>query len=89
LIDLTMKTMDLQADITWIKSQLDKVTDPNLIEAFKNMLQYRNKKESADWWDEISEAERAAIDEGIAQADRGELIPYEEVRKQVKEKFGI
>ena len=38
--------MDLQADINWIKAEIEKVRDPQLIMAFKNLLNYRNSKES-------------------------------------------
>ena len=41
-----------------------------------------NKK--SDWWDEISEDERRSIEQGLAEADRGELIPHEEVMAQYK-----
>jgi endonuclease III-like uncharacterized protein len=44
-------------------------------------------KGGQDWWDEINEQERLAIDEGIAQLDRGEGIPHQEVMKLVQEKF--
>ena len=48
------------------------------------------KKESdSDWWDEIDEDERKAIDEGLTEADRGELIPHEEVMKEVKAKYNL
>jgi predicted transcriptional regulator len=40
-------------------------------------------KGGQDWWDEINEQERLAIDEGIAQLDRGEGIPHHEVMKLV------
>jgi predicted transcriptional regulator len=36
-------------------------------------------KDMTDWWDEIDEDEKAEIEEGIAQADRGEVIPHQEV----------
>lgn len=42
-----------------------------------------------EWWDEISEAERNAIEEGLAEADRGELIPHKEVMKEVREKYKL
>ena len=48
----------------------------------------KNEKDG-DWWDELSEAERRAIEEGIAEADRGELIPHEEVMKELKEKYNL
>jgi len=39
--------MDLQADINWIKSELQKVNNPDLLAAFKNLLRYNNKKYSS------------------------------------------
>lgn len=45
------------------------------------------KEKTEDWWNEISEAERAAIEESIAEADRGELIPHEDVMKEVRAKY--
>lgn len=38
-----------------------------------------------DWWDNISEEEKAAIEEGLAQADAGLCIPAE-VTKQFRKK---
>ena len=76
--------MNIQAEISWIQSELAKVTDKELITAFKSLLKYRAKQEKADWWDEISKAEKAEIEEGIKQADRGELINHEEVMSNPK-----
>ncbi|MBD3182971.1 hypothetical protein GF312_11820 [Candidatus Poribacteria bacterium] len=45
------------------------------------------KEKGSDWWDEISEAEKAAVEKGLAEADRGELIPHEEVMKKVRDKY--
>lgn len=36
--------MDIQADIRWIKSELDNVNDPDFVEVLKSMLYYRKKK---------------------------------------------
>jgi len=47
------------------------------------------KEKGADWWDEISEAERKAIMNGLAEADRGELIPHEDVMKEVRAKYKL
>jgi len=43
--------MSLQADINWIKSEIEKVKDPILLEAFKNLLNYRNQKQSEHKFD--------------------------------------
>jgi predicted transcriptional regulator len=33
-------------------------------------------KRHQDWWDEISEAEMADIEQGLAEADRGEVLTH-------------
>lgn len=73
--------MDIEADIKWIRAELMNVKDPHLIEVFKNLLKYRKKKVQTDWWDEISDEEKAEINEGIYQADKGELISHNEMKK--------
>lgn len=39
------------------------------------------KKEQKNWWDTISDDERASIEKGIVQADAGNLKPHSEARK--------
>lgn len=72
--------MDIQAEklrmIEWLAGLNDTKT-------FKELITLKKKKE-VDWWDEISAEERAEIEEGLAQADKGELIPYEEVMAKYK-----
>jgi hypothetical protein len=53
------------------------------------LRQIVNIRSGKDWWDDISEQERLAIDEGIAELDRGEGIPHEEVMKQVRNKLNL
>lgn len=43
----------------------------------------KSEKEQ-DWWDIISDEERAEIEQGLAEADRGEVIPHEEVMAKYK-----
>ncbi|MEX2410258.1 MAG: hypothetical protein WD607_02610 [Candidatus Paceibacterota bacterium] len=45
------------------------------------------KEKMADWWDEISQEERESIEKGLAEADEGDLIPHEEVMKEVRSKY--
>ena len=44
-------------------------------------------KEGSDWWDEISDEERSAIDSGLAELDKGEGIPHEQVMQKVRKKY--
>jgi predicted transcriptional regulator len=39
------------------------------------------KEKETDWWDEISAEEKSDIKEGLAQADRGQLVPHHKVMR--------
>jgi len=38
------------------------------------------KTESRDWWDSISDTEKASIEKGIADANAGKLNPHSKAR---------
>jgi len=40
------------------------------------------KSINKDWWDEISEEQKKAVDKGLEQLDRGEGLPHKEVMKR-------
>lgn len=69
----------MQAEKLGLIQWLAQLTDENMIAKIKAL---RNEK--ADWWDEISPEERAEIEEGLLQADKGEVIPHAEIRKKYK-----
>jgi predicted transcriptional regulator len=46
-------------------------------------------KKKTDWWDEISEDERKSIEKGLAEANEGDLIPHEEVLKEVRSRYNL
>ncbi|MFB2119483.1 hypothetical protein [Parapedobacter sp. 2B3] len=53
--------MDTQADIKWIQRELSKVRDPDLIEVFKRLLQFRKKNMAAtiqEYNDDIEASEK-------------------------------
>lgn len=71
--------MDVQADIKWIQTELNKVNDPDLIEAFKRLLQYRKKTESVtleEYNQEIKEAEN--------RIEQGQFLTQEQVEKRLR-----
>jgi len=39
-----------------------------------------------DFWDELSEEDKASIEIGLEQLERGERIPYEEVIDKIRRK---
>ena len=45
------------------------------------------KGKAIDWWDKLSAEEKEAIERGISEAEKGELIPHEEVMKEARAKY--
>jgi len=54
-----------------------------LLEQVKELL----SSSGEDWWDKITPAERRAIDEGLEQANQGQLIPHEQVVEAISKRF--
>lgn len=81
--------MKLKAEISEIKSELDKVEDPRVLKLVKEILEYAKASAQNDWWNDLSNKEKATIKEGMRQANDGELSDYSEVRKKIRRKFKI
>ena len=75
-----MDVIELRTDL---HNMIDKITDSNILSAVKTLLSGKTAKQT-DWWDTISDEERAEIEQGLAEADRGEVIPHEEVMSKYK-----
>ena len=73
--------MDIQSTKMNLINWLSTIQDPEVL----NQLMLI--KSGQDWWNEISEEERSAIDEGILELDQGKGIPHEEVMNKMREKF--
>lgn len=41
----------------------------------------------ADWWDAMPDEVRASLETAIKQADKGQLMPHEEVKKKYPQWF--
>ena len=67
--------MDIQLEKLNLIKWLVEVEEPSVIEQF---IALKNEQQK-DWWDEISDDEKANIEEGLAQADSGEVFSHEEV----------
>ncbi|MBV6643413.1 MAG: hypothetical protein KI791_22015 [Cyclobacteriaceae bacterium] len=73
--------MDIQAEKIRLIEWLAGLNDTKTLNEFITL----KKKKEVDWWDEISVEERAEIEEGLAEADRGEVVPHNEVMEKYKE----
>jgi len=59
--------MDIQVEKLNLIRWLTEVEEPSIIEQF---IALKNEQQK-DWWDEITNDEKADIEEGLAQADGG------------------
>ncbi len=71
-----MKTKILNEKIKLIQ-WLSAIEDESII---RRLMEFK-KSESEDWWNEISEEEKASIKKGVREADNKELEPHSEARK--------
>jgi predicted transcriptional regulator len=60
--------------INWIAS----LTDESMIVKIKLLKDHPTE---TDWWDEISEAEKASIERGLEDIKAGRVIDHSEVKK--------
>jgi len=78
--------MNIQAKKLELVQRILNTNKPSLLEKIDEIFK---KEGETDWWDEISDEERASIKEGLYQLDRGEGIPHEKVMKEMKAKYGL
>lgn len=72
--------MDIQTEKLRLIEWLARLNNPTAIKRFLALKQEQEK----DWWDLLSVEERNEIEDGLAQADRGELVPHKEVMAKYK-----
>ncbi len=71
--------MDIQTEKIELAKLVLNTNDKVLID--KIMALFKEKEE--DWWDELPATVKAGIIESIGEANRGEFISYDEVKKEV------
>jgi predicted transcriptional regulator len=77
--------MNIQAQKLELVKMILEIEDKTVLKNVAELV----KASKADWWDKTSDAEKAAIEEGLAQANRGELIPHQQVMKDIKAKYKV
>ena len=75
--------MDIQAEKIELAKLILSTDDTGLINKIKSL--FKNKEE--DWWEELPASIKVGINESIEQANRGEFISLEEVKKEVSALF--
>lgn len=61
-----------------IHQLVDEINDEQFLQAVYVILEQRVTPE-ADFWDQLTESQKAAIKQGVADADYGRTKPYQQV----------
>jgi len=78
--------MNLQSKKLELVQLILNTEKPSILSRVEAILK---KEKASDWWDEISPEEKKAIENGLAEADKGDLIPHEEVMKEVRARYHL
>lgn len=70
--------MNLEARKYQFIQELVKVEDESVLEKLELVL----KANQNDWFDDLSESEKAEIQIGLDQAEKGEVVSHEDVMKR-------
>jgi len=65
--------MDIQLEKLELIKLLAETENPSIIKAVKKIFQ----KEKKDFWEELTDEQKEAIEEGVKDADEGRVVPYE------------
>ncbi|MEO8823419.1 MAG: hypothetical protein ABI366_07565 [Ginsengibacter sp.] len=69
-------------DLNILRKQVKKMVEGASEKELEIVYHLFEATNSNDWWDEIEDGQKNAIDKGIAQLNNGEGIPHKEVIKK-------
>jgi hypothetical protein len=81
-----MTTKEIKVDIF---GKLDALKGSNLTEAYGILLNYVNGINQEDEWEKLSNEEKAGIQWGLDQLDKGETKSHKAVMEAVKLKYHL
>ncbi len=67
-------------------SKIINSTDESILNSVKSILKIEDE---ADFWNELSMDDKAAINEGLEQLDKGQYISHESVQEEIKKRFNF
>ena len=68
---------------------IDGVKDSNQLKDLYKMVHEYLFKKGETAWEDIPSDLKHALEDGIKQADNGQLVPYDKVKKEIKKRFSI
>ncbi|MEZ5197977.1 MAG: hypothetical protein R2764_16795 [Bacteroidales bacterium] len=78
--------MDLQTKKLELVRLIINTKKPSILKKIEDIFK---KEAGTNWYDELSKHEKQSIEKGLSEADKGELIPHEEVMQEIKAKYGL
>ncbi len=69
-----------------IISEIIQSNDEKVLNAVKSLLKIEDE---VDFWEELGDEDKEAIDEGIDQLEKGLHLSRESVRKEIKDRFNF
>jgi predicted transcriptional regulator len=72
--------MDIQTEKLQLIEWLARLNNTSILKRFIAL----KKDQEKDWWDQLSKEEKIEIEEGLSQADRGEVVSHKEVMAKYK-----
>jgi hypothetical protein len=72
--------MDIQLEKQELMKKLSETNDPSIIESIKKIFQ----KEKKDWWNELSDKQKADIEQGEKDFENGDFVTSEEFFSALK-----
>ncbi len=80
-----MSTVDLKLSLHQL---IDGVSDNSVLEAVYTLLSKATANQEENWYNSLSDKDKASIELGIQQADKGESIPHEQVMSEIDKLLG-
>jgi len=75
--------MDIQSLKSEIYRKLDELDEDQLQVVNEMVTAYLKQTDEEEQWDTLSDEDKAAIEEGLEQVEKGMTVPYDEVRKRI------
>lgn len=69
-----------------IISKIINSNDESVLSSIKSLLKIDDE---VDFWDELGEDDKAAINEGLGQLESGQYVSHESVREEIKNCFNF
>ncbi len=73
--------MDIQLEKIALIKLLAETESPSIINDIKKVFQ----REKKDWWEDLSEEQKADIEEGERQIENGEFVTFDEMMAILKQ----